>query len=380
VTEEKPVVIAGGGAAGLSVAAMLTKRGVGSLVIEREEDVGASWARRYESLRLNTPRITSTLAGYRMPRRYSRWPTKHHMVEYLREYARRLRLDVRTGSELRRVEREDGVWRVETSNGTLRAPFAVVATGHDREPFIPHWPGMETFTGELIHAATYREPSPFRGRDVLVVSAANTGSEISYELSQTGAARVRTAMRSTPPVVPREWLGLPLNYSACLLDLFPDPVGDTAARIVQRLIYGDLSGHGISGPTYGVQTNARRRHVSPLIDAGFVEALKAGDVELVPAVVGFEGPDVLLADSPRVQPEVVIVATGYSAALEPLVGHLGVLNDRGYPAVRRGSDHPDAPGLFFTGYWASMSGQLRHMRRDARRIARAIARQLNGRG
>jgi putative flavoprotein involved in K+ transport len=85
---------------------------------------------------------------------------------------------------------------------------------------------------------------------------------------------------------------------------------------------------------------------------------------------------VILADDERIQPEVVIVATGYSADLEPLVGHLGVLDARGYPDVERGSDHPHARGLFFIGYWASMSGQLRHMRTDARRIARKIAERL----
>jgi putative flavoprotein involved in K+ transport len=113
-----------------------------------------------------------------------------------------------------------------------------------------------------------------------------------------------------------------------------------------------------------------------LIDGGYVEALKAGQVELVAAVERFEGPDVLLADGERIQPEVVIVATGYRTGLEPIVGHLGILDERGYPRVSRGSDSPKAPGLFFTGYWATMSGQLRHMRRDSRKIARAIARRL----
>jgi putative flavoprotein involved in K+ transport len=375
--ESKPVVIAGGGAGGLSVAAMLDARGIPSVVLERDE-VAASWARRYESLRLNTPRFTSTLARYRMPRRYGRWPTRDDVVEYLRDYASRLGLNVRTGTEVRLVDRDDGRWRVETSNGDLSAPCVVIATGHDREPFIPDWPGREDFAGEIMHAAFYREPSPFRGKDVLVVSAANTGTEISYELSRNGAVRVRTAMRSVPPVFPRQWLGWPLNYSATSLDPFPDAVGDGIARGTQRLIYGNLSSHGIPKSTYGAQTLARRRHCSPLIDGGYVDALKSGQVELVAAVVAFDGDDVLLADGGRIQPEVVIVATGYRTGLEPIVGHLGVLDDRAYPQVPRGSDSPKAPGLFFNGYWATMSGQLRHMRRDSRKIARTIARRLNG--
>jgi putative flavoprotein involved in K+ transport len=370
-----PVVIAGGGAAGLAVAAMLDSRGVGAVVLERALDVGTSWESRYDSLRLNTPRLTSTLARYRMPRRYGRWPTRDDVVEYLREYRRRLGIDVRTGVEVSRVDPANGAWRVTTSEGELTAPAAVIATGHDRKPVIPDWPGKEGFTGELVHAASYREPSPFRGKDVLVVSAGNTGSEISFELSQNGAARVRTAMRSVPPVFPREWLGMPLNYTTTVLDLFGDRVGDEAGRTSQWMIYRNLSEHGIPSSTYGVQTLARRRHRSPLIDAGFVDALKAAEVELVAAVAAFDGDDVILADDERIQPEVVIVATGYSADLEPLVGHLGVLDARGYPDVERGSDHPDARGLFFIGYWASMSGQLRHMRTDARRIARKIARR-----
>ena len=82
----------------------------------------------------------------------------------------------------------------------------------------------------------------------------------------------------------------------------------------------------------------------------------------------------MLAGGERIQPESVIVATGYSADLEPLVGHLGVLDSRGYPSVEPGGDHPAAPGIYFNGYRASMTGQLCHMRTDARRIARAIAR------
>jgi putative flavoprotein involved in K+ transport len=145
------------------------------------------------------------------------------------------------------------------------------------------------------------------------------------------------------------------------------------------MIYGDLAKHGIPRPVHGVQTSARRLHKSTLIDAGFVGALKAGALELVPAVAGFEGPEVLLADGSRIAPDAVIAATGYSGGLERLVGHLGVLDDRGWPDMPRGGGHPAAPGLYFTGYWASMTGQLIHLRRDARRIARSIARQVRRR-
>ncbi|MQA72756.1 MAG: SidA/IucD/PvdA family monooxygenase [Solirubrobacterales bacterium] len=370
------VVIAGAGAAGLSVAAMLERRGIRPLMLEREAELARPWERRYESLRLNTPRPLSTMPGYRMPRRYGRWPTRGDMVEYLRDYPRRVGLRVEPQTEVTGLERDELGWRVRSSRGELRSRCVVVATGHDHDPRTPEWPGRETYGGELIHSSAYREPSSFRGRDVLVVSARNSGSEIALELCRSGAARVRVSMRTPPNVVPREWVGVPLMYTGLPIDPLPDRVGDEAVWAVQRLIYGDLARWGLPRSPVGVQTDARRRHKSTLIDAGFVAALKAGELELVAAVQSFDRREVVLADGARIDPDVVIAATGYRGGLEPLVGHLGVLDARGWPDLPRGGEHPAAAGLYFSGYWASMIGQLAHMRRDSRRIARGIARRL----
>jgi putative flavoprotein involved in K+ transport len=373
------VVVVGAGPAGLATAAMLERRGIEPLVLERTAKVGSSWRSRYDSLRLNTPRLTSTLPGYRMPRRYGRWPTRDDMVEYLDEYARRHRLRIQFGIELKRVERGEEGWLLETADGEIATRFAVLATGHDAEPKLPDWPGREGFAGELIHSSAYRNPEPFEGRDVLVVSARNTGTEIACELATMGGCRVWTSMRTPPSVFPREWLGYPLNYSTVVMDLLPDVVLDRAGFLIQRAIYGDLSKHGIPRAPLGVQSATKQRHVSSLIDAGFVEALEQGQLKLVDAVERFDGVEVVLADGERVQPQVVIAATGYERNLPRLVGHLGILDEHGVPAVDgeqvRG-EHPAAPGLFFTGYYASSAGQLHFMRIDGRRIARAIARQL----
>src|SRR5438046_2827998 len=123
---------------------MLRRRGVEPLVLERTDQVASSWRRRYDSLRLNTPRLNSTLAGYRMPRRYGRWPVRDDVVEYLEEYARRHELRIQFGTELNRAERADRAsgeqtggeaaaarWLLDTSSGRIATSFAVIATGHD---------------------------------------------------------------------------------------------------------------------------------------------------------------------------------------------------------------------------------------------------------
>jgi putative flavoprotein involved in K+ transport len=372
---EDPVLVAGAGAAGLASAAMLKRRGIPAVVLERTDQVASSWRGRYDSLILNTPRLTSTLAGYRMPRRYGRWPTRDDVVEYLEEYARRQQLRIRFGVELQRVERRDGGWSLDTSEGEMQAPQIVIAGGHDTHPLIPDWPDRDTFPGQLIHSAEYRNPEPFRGRDVLVVSASNSGSEIAYELASNGAGRVWTSMRTPPPIFPREWpSGVPINYSAWILDLLPDRVADRIGHFTQRLIYGDLSSHGIPRSPVGIQTRTKRLHQGSLIDAGFIEALKQGRIEIVSAVRGFDGPDVVLVDGTRLRPDAVVAATGYRRGLEDLVGHLGILDAAGHPSVVGGRTHSSAPGIYFNGYLGTASGQLRHMRHHARAIARAISR------
>ena len=191
------VVIVGAGAAGLAAAAMLRRRGLDPLVLERTDRVGSSWRARYDSLRLNTPRVLSTMPGYRMPRRYGRWPRRDDVVEYLEEYARRHRLRIAFGTEVRRIDRSDGRgWRLATPEGELAGRFVVVATGHDAEPKIPDWPGRGGFTGELLHSSRYRNPAPFEGKDVLLIEyICDTGLTLAYLLDYL-RARGPASLRS----------------------------------------------------------------------------------------------------------------------------------------------------------------------------------------
>lgn len=109
-------------------------------------------------------------------------------------------------------------------------------------------------------------------------------------------------------------------------------------------------------------------------DVGLIDAVRAGSVEVVAAVKGFEEGEVLLTDGERISPDAVIAATGYERGLEGLVGHLGVLDERGRPVVHGARTPAGAPDLYFTGFTNPISGNLREMALDAQRIARAVAR------
>jgi putative flavoprotein involved in K+ transport len=366
--------VIGAGPAGLGAAAALKRRGIEPVVVEQAAAVGESWRRRYDALRLNTVRWMSGLPGMGIPRAAGRWPSRDDFVAYLEQYQVHQGLEVRTGVTVERVDRAGGGYLLRTSAGDVAARFVVVAAGYDHTPHVPEWPGRETFTGSLIHSSRYQNPRPFRGKHVLVVGVGNTGSELAVDLLRGGAASVRVSMRTPANILTREIFGVPSTLMARFSERQPAATTDRTGFLLQRLLWGDLEPHGIPRAPYGIATELRVKGLGPVVDDGFVSAVKERELELVPAVEGFEGAEVLLRGGKRVGPDVVIAATGYRQGLEPLVGHLGVLDSAGRPAMLRGRAHPSAPGLYFNGYWLPLRGQMPAMKQTSRAIARDVAR------
>lgn len=373
--ERHEAIVAGAGPAGLAAAATLRKRGFDVLVLERAQAVAERWRGRYEPLRLNTTRLFSSLPGYRIPRAYGRYPRRGDFVAYLERFAARHDLAIRFGVALERIDRDgDGLWRLTTSAGPLLARHVVVATGYDAVPRLPELPGRSTYTGELIHAADFRDAAAYHGRDVLIVGAGNTGVDIAGHLVAAGA-EVTVSMRTPPNLFPRDWLGVPLQLAAFAGERLPAKVADQVGFVLQRLIFGDLARYGLPRPPEGFQSRFRRTLTGAAVDDGFVAALKAGRLRLVGQIERLDGEDVVVAGETHLRPDVVICATGYERGLEPIVGHLGVLRADGLPIRHDGRADPAAPRLHFAGFWPSNTGQIRQMPIHARRIARAAARE-----
>ncbi|MEV5601420.1 NAD(P)/FAD-dependent oxidoreductase [Streptomyces sp. NPDC052299] len=376
LTEDRPVYVIGGGPGGLAAAAALRARGVRAVVLEKSGAVGASWRGHYDRLHLHTTRRWSALPGLPMPRKFGRWVARDNVVRYLEKYAEHHELEVITGVEVSRVDRAaDGTgWRLSASGGReLTGRAVVVATGFNHTPRLPDWPGRETFTGELLHASDYRSPAPYAGKDVLVVGVGNTGAEIAVDLVEGGAARVRLAVRTVPHIVRRSTAGWPAQATGILVRRLPVALVDRAGRLMARAAVPDLSEHGLPRPDTGLYSRVKEGAI-PVQDVGLIDAVKRGRVEPVAAVESFDRDAVVLADGTRVTPEAVIAATGYHRALEPLVGHLGVLDARGRPLVHGPRTPKQAPGLYFTGFTNPISGMLRELARDAERIAKRMAR------
>ena len=370
---EHACIVVGAGPGGLAVAGALEHRGVTALVVERDE-VASSWRHRYERVHLNTSKWFSHLPGARFPADYPQFPARDQLVAYYEGYARDRRLHVLGGTEIRRIDRADGAWHLEIHGRSLRAQTVVVATGKDHTPTFPDVPGRESFNGALLHAAEYRNAEPYRGADALVLGAGNSGAEIATDLAEGGAERVRLSIRTPPNIIHRSAAGIPNDALAVLGAPLPPRIVDTAAWWIRRVTIGDLSRYGLARPPEGPYARLRRTGTIPTIDAGpFVRAVKQRQIEVVPSVARFDDHAVWLSDGRRIQPQVVVAATGYSAGLEPLVGHLGILDERGRPYSHDVRTHPRAPGLHFVGFTDPLSGNIRQMRLDAEKVADAIA-------
>lgn len=247
----------------------------------------------------------------------------------------------------------------------------MLASGYTRTPYLPDWPGLDTYTGDFRHSSDYREPSPYRGQRILVIGSGNSAAEIAVELIDVGA-KVDLSVRTPPNIIRRDTFGVPSQLIGIGLRRVPVPLLNPLTSVLRRLTVPDLSAQGLPAPPGGF-TQFVRSGTVPILDHGFVDAVKQEQIRIVPAVTSIDGSDVALVDGRLLEPNAIIAATGFRPNLDPLVGHLGVLDESGQPRVHGAETLLQAPGLYFVGISVVLSGQLWEIGREARAVARHVA-------
>ncbi|MGW5238384.1 flavin-containing monooxygenase [Monashia sp. NPDC004114] len=366
----------GGGPAGLATAAAMKRRGLRGVVLDKGTTIGSSWTGHYDRLHLHTPRELSGLPGLPIPKEMGRWVARDDVVRYLELYAAHHDLDVRLGSEVRRVDSGPGGrgWTLTLADGSrVEAPYTVVATGFNHTPREPEVPGLQSYSRDVILARHYRNGASLAGKDVLVVGTGNTGTELAVDLVEHGASRVRLAVRTVPHILRRSAGPYAAQYTGIAVRRLPVPLVDRAAALMERATMPDLTAYGMPRPDTGLLSRVVNDNAIPVQDVGIVAAIRSGTVEPVAALEAFDGDEVLLADGTRISPDAVVLATGYSQGLGPLVGHLGVLDPLGRPVVTGGRTARGAEGLWYTGFTNPISGMLREIAIDAKKIALSMA-------
>ena len=351
------ILVIGAGPAGLAVAATLIERGRRPLVIEKAAAVGASWRAHYERLHLHTVKTLSALPGLPFPGAAPKYVPRQGVVDYLTAYAARAGIAPQFGEEATAIVRDGDGWRTTTRSGrTFRSGAVVVTTGANNRPHVPPIEGENAFAGTILHSRDYRDAAPFAGKRVLVVGMGNTGAEIALDLAEHGVA-VTLSVRSAVNIVRRDVLGRPTQQTSILLARLPTALGDALAAFFACASVGDISRHGLRRSPISPLRELRELGRTPVIDVGTLARIRSGEIGVRPGLRRLVADAAEFVDGSVAPFDVVVLATGYRAAVEALFpGVVVAVDDHGLP-LRLAGEGPLA-GIYFVGFDTRQPGGL----------------------
>lgn len=374
---DQAICVIGAGGSGLAAIKSLREHGFAVDCYERETSVGGAWNWRhdrspvYASTHLISSRPLTEFPDFPMPDDWPDYPHHGRLLSYLERYAEHfdLRRHIWFGTEVVSVVPVDGDrWEVTThSTGggdtrVQRYAAVVVANGHNWSPKTPHYEGLDGFRGQVVHASAYQDPAQLRGRAVLVVGGGNTGCDIAVEAAQQ-AARCWHSTRRGYWYTPKYLFGRPADqmHDRLIALHLPSWLRQWLYRRALRLAVGDVTRFGLPAPDH------RPYESHPVVNSQLVYHLGHGQISPVPDIARFDGRAVELTDGRRIEPDLVITATGYLPRFDFLAPELLDVDEQGRPDLhlhafsRRfptlsvvGLVQPDA-GLFPLAHWQSVA-------------------------
>jgi putative flavoprotein involved in K+ transport len=342
-TEQREVVVVGGGQAGLAIGYYLAEQGRRFTILEAAGEPAAAWRARWDSLQLFTPVRYDSLPGFAFPGEPDSYPGRDDVVTYLTDYARRFELPVELNSRVRSVRAQDGGFLVELADRTYKADQVVVATGPFQVPFTPAMAAGLSSEVVQLHSTQYRAPDDLPAGTVLVVGGGNTGYQIGEELVASREVHLAIGARQTP--LPQRLLGQDLFRYLQATGLMRKNVN---SRLAQRL-----------------------KDRETLIGSSPRGARKQG-IRLRPRATAAQGRSVSFADGSHLAVDSVVWATGYR--LDHSFVQVPVFDEGAQVRHERGVT--DVPGLYFLGLpWQYTRGSalLGWIKDDAQYIAQRIA-------
>lgn len=406
------VIVIGAGQAGLATSAYLRKFGVDVLNIDRHQQVGDSWNKRYDSLYLHNPIEMNEFPFLAFPPHYPEYLPKDLIGEWLDIYARYMDLNIWTSTEFERARynSEQQRWDVEVrrADGTerlLHPRHIVLATGGiGGKPLIPSLLGIEAFRGKVMHSSQYSRASDYGIQKAVIIGVATSAHDIARNLQEAGIA---VTMFQRGEVVVNDIDTANLAYSGYLNPELPtalvdirygigliNPLREKASQAYHAMakqIDGDLLtrlaqaglrlGDGVKGQ--GWLDLFLRTGGGYYLNTGTSELIADGKIKIeqFEHIDEFVSNGIRLNDGHIVEADIIVLATGYQSRKTEVVDFFG-------------QEVADAVGeiarLDGEGEWANIWGQTRQrglwfnggginqMRSGSARLALLIKADLDG--
>lgn len=344
------VMIIGAGQAGLAVAYYLQRfqlePDVDFVVVDRGPGTGGAWQFRWDALRLGSAHKVNDLPGMdqlgiSFETADRTLPAKDIVAGYYRRYEQHFGLSVHRPVAATKVANKGADLVVQHTEGETATQVLVNATGTWGSPFVPFYPGANTFRGRYVHTNGYVAAEEFRGQNVVVVGGGTSAVGFLLELEGV-AASVSWASRR------------PIDFSTEHVRTIEGGVAavrdaDAAAR-AGRALPSVVSSTGVP--------------LTRKVAAGIAR----GILKERPMFASIEPDGVRWLDGSFTPADVIIWATGFRPELRHL-SPLKLRHKEGGVSVESGQVWTDAR-VFLAGYgpFASTIG--------ANRSGRVIARQI----
>ena len=321
-------LVIGAGQAGLSSSFHLTRLGVSHVVLDSDDEPGGAWRHRWDALTMRDVHGVAELPGDTPPPRDGQ-RANMAVPAYFAAYERAHRLPVVRPVRVDRVEDDGGILLVRAGEREWRTRTLVNATGTWTHPFIPHYPGMETFLREQLHTVDYPGPQHFIGKRVLVVG---------------GGASAVQFLGALAPLTDTLWVTR--SEPVWRSDDFTPEAGAAAVALVEQRVAQGLPPRSVVSVT-GLMLRPQEREAERL---GAYAARR-------PMFQSVEPDGVRWADGSFERVDVILWATGF----RPAIAHLAPLHLRsaagGIQLDRhgRGTTAVRDPRIQLVGYGPSAS-------------------------
>lgn len=197
------IVVIGAGQAGLSSAYHLKQLGLAPgrdfLVLDRAPQPGGAWQYRWPSLTLSTVNRVHDLPGLSFADSAGGDDSVMASVavpHYFAAYEERFGLDVLRPATVNVVCDRGDRLRVESTRGLFSARGIINATGTWEKPYIPDYPGRDSFRGRQLHTKQFRAADDFAGQHVLIVGGGISAIQLLDQISEVTST---TWVTRTPP-------------------------------------------------------------------------------------------------------------------------------------------------------------------------------------